>query len=105
MATSDLNSGKKMRFIPKHHYLDGKPRLIVFGHSMPKRLFRHFDQNLLPVDSLYQFGEVTREQAYAAYLGVEHLYGEIEFVHCSGIFHELCFKKLCMIRDLKPECV
>ncbi len=105
MATADNPSGKKIRYVAKHAYLDGKPRVIVFGHSMPKRLFRHFDLDLLPYDTLYRYGEITEGQAYANYLGVNHLFGEFEFVHCSGVFNENCYRKSCAVRDENPEAV
>ena len=94
-----MPSGKKIRHIDQHDYLDGKPRVLIFGHSMPKRLFNHFDFTLIPSDEIYQFGEVTLGQAYASYFGVNTLYGEIDFLHCSGILDNNCFSKICRIKE------
>ncbi len=94
-----MPSGKKVRHIDQHDYLDGKPRLLILGHSMPKRLFNHFDNTLVTSDEVYQFGEITLGQAYASYFGVDSLYGEIDFLHCAGVLDRNCLSKFCMIKE------
>ncbi len=97
--------GKKIRSVDQHAYLDGRPRVVIFGHSMPKRLFRCFNDEMIPRDYLYHFGERTVQQAYAHYLGVDQLYGEVDFVHCSGILHRFSSQKVDMVKQINPQVV
>ncbi len=97
--------GKKIRNIHHHTYLDGKPRVVIFGHSMPKRLFRFFDQEMIPSDYLYHYGEKTRQQCYASYFSLNQLFGEIDFVHCPGIFSPLCTSRVKLVKEMNPDAV
>ena len=97
--------GKKIRTFHHHDYLDGKPRVVIFGHSVPKRLFRFFDHEMIPTDFLYHYGERTIQQSYASYFSLKQLFGAIDFVDCPGIFHLQCSDKINLVKGKNPDAV
>ncbi len=87
-----MPKGKRpARFRGQHRLLDHKPSVAIIGHSMPRRVFDHFDSLMLGDNYGLDIarGVKTPGQVYAEYLNFSRTFEEINFYPCSKILsHE-----------------
>ena len=87
--------------------LDRKPIICIIGHSMPKRLFRAFDNESLFDGQAMKLadGQFTRGQMYAEYFYVADLIAEVHFFHSATVCSRQFLEAVHSASLLNPDIV